>query len=302
MDPTEALKKLLSWPDIADKTWITRQYDQQVQTQTTLKCGEGDAACLAPRGTLKGLALKIDGNGRQVYLDPYVGGQLVVAEACRNVACTGALPIAATDGLNFGNPEESHVAWQFERSVLGIADACEAMKTPVVSGNVSFYNQSQLGEVFPTPMVGILGLIGKASDRIGSKARPNSQLFLIRYRHEDPRQQGLGASAFLAAVHGQDDGVPVAPSMAQERILCEALVALTAAKAIHAAHDVSEGGLAVCLAEMTACSGLGAHIDFSPIKGLTQDSLLFGEWPGWVVVASAQPSRVKKLLPTTLTA
>jgi phosphoribosylformylglycinamidine synthase len=302
VEPEEALKRLLGWPDIADKTWITRQYDQEVQTQTTLKCGQGDAAVLAPRGTKKGLGVKIDGNGRQVYFDPYVGGQLVVAEACRNVACTGALPVAATDGLNFGNPEEPHVAWQFERSVQGIADACEALRTPVVSGNVSFYNQSQLGEVFPTPMVGILGVLSDARNRVGNAASPGESLVLLRYTHADPRQQGLGASAYLAAVHGIDDGLPVAPDLAAERALCEALVRLAEEGVVSAAHDVSEGGLAVCLAEMTACRGLGAEISLPTDAEKSRDGLLFGEWPGWVVVATSTPEQISKFLPSELSA
>lgn len=302
VDPATALQKLLSWLDIGDKTWITRQYDQQVQAQTTLKCGEGDAAVLAPRGTQKGLSIKIDGNGRQVYFDPYVGGQLVVAEACRNVACTGAVPVAATDGLNFGNPETPHVAWQFERSVQGIADACEALKTPVVSGNVSFYNQSQLGEVFPTPMVGILGVMSDARNRIGNAANPGETLVLIRYAHPDPRQQGLGASAYLAAVHGIDDGVPVAPVLSLERALCETLAKLAEEGVVSAAHDVSEGGLAVCVAEMTACRGFGAEINLPEMPGVGATGLWFGEWPGWVVVATSTPTQIDKFLVPGLSA
>ncbi|MBL8039714.1 MAG: phosphoribosylformylglycinamidine synthase subunit PurL, partial [Chthonomonas sp.] len=142
VDLTEALLKLLASPNIASKRWVFEQYDQDVQTQTVRGPGAADAAVLAPRGTQKGLALKIDGNSRWVYLDPFVGGQLAVAEAARNVACTGAIPVAATDGLNFGNPELGHVYWQFEQAVLGIASACDALHTPVISGNVSFYNES----------------------------------------------------------------------------------------------------------------------------------------------------------------
>jgi len=155
-DPLDALKKLLASPNLASKRWVFEQYDQSVQTQTILTCGEGDAAVLAPRGTEQGIAVKIDGNGRQVYFDPYVGAQLALAEAARNVACTGALPVAVTDGLNFGNPQKPHVYWQFKEAVRGLADAAEVMETPVISGNVSFYNESELGEVLPTPLVGIL--------------------------------------------------------------------------------------------------------------------------------------------------
>ena len=139
-DLHQALLTLLADPNIASKRWVYEQYDQQVQTQTTLVAGAGDAAVLAPRGTKKGLAVKIDGNGLYTYLHPYRGGTLAVVEAARNVACTGARPVAVTDGLNFGNPQEPHVYWQFEQAVKGIADAAKAMGTPVISGNVSFYN------------------------------------------------------------------------------------------------------------------------------------------------------------------
>ena len=148
----QALLDLLASPGIAGKRWVFEQYDQQVQTQTTLSFGRGDAAVLAPRGTEKGVALKIDGNALQTYLHPYRGGQLAVVEAARNVACTGAVPRAVTDGLNFGNPTLPHVYWQFREAVKGIADAADAMNTPVISGNVSFYNESELGEVLPTAL------------------------------------------------------------------------------------------------------------------------------------------------------
>lgn len=300
VDPAEALKKLLSWPDIADKKWVTRQYDQQVQTQTVLKCGEADAAVLAPRETGVGIAVKIDGNGRYVYFDPFVGGQLAVAEACRNVACTGAVPVGATDGLNFGNPTTPTPAWQFRNAVQGIALACNDLKTPVVSGNVSFYNESQLGEVYPTPMIGILGVMPDPAKAIGMTAPVGSTLVLVGYEHQDARQGGLGASSFLVAVHGVEDGVPVAPDLAKERLLCETLSSLAMHGVIQAAHDVSDGGLAVTLAEMTAVRGIGCDVEIDGIEGSSVTSTLFGEFPGWVVVATSDVDALFDAIPDAL--
>ena len=198
--------------------------------------------------------------------------------------------MAATDGLNFGNPQEPTPAWQFHHAVRGIAHACEVLGTPVVSGNVSFYNQSSLGEVLPTPLIGVLGLIEDVTKAVGSVCAPGQRLYLIRYEHPEPRQGGLGASSFLSSVHGVDAGVPVAPSLEAERHLDEALVTWIASGDVQAAHDVSDGGLAVCLAEMTVTEGLGAEVDLDPIEGLAPESLLFGEWPGWVVVAASDAS------------
>ena len=283
VDPVQALLKLLAAPDIASKRWVFEQYDQQVQTQTTLGFGRGDAAVLAPRGTEKGLALKIDGNARQTYLHPYRGGLLAVCEAARNVACTGARPRAATDGLNFGNPTHPHVYWQFERAVRGIADAAEALSTPVISGNVSFYNQSDLGEVPPTPLIGILGILDDASKRLPSAPSEPTNLYLVEIPDLTLDQDGLGASAYAAYVCGVEDGYPVAPDLAGEVDLANFLVAAASSGAAKSAHDSSEGGLAVALAEIAIQSGLRIEANL-PTLGSTA-ATLFGEIPGRVVVS-----------------
>lgn len=299
VEPSQAWEQLIGSPNLASKRWVFRQYDQQVQTQTTLLPGQGDAAVLAPRGTEKGLALKIDGNGRWTYLDPYVGGQLAVAEAARNVACTGARPVAITDGLNFGNPQLPHVYWQFERAVKGIADAAESMGTPVVSGNVSFYNESELGEVLPTPLVGMAGILNRATDRVGMGIPGGEGLIALLWYEVDPGpNQGLGASEYLAVVHGVEDGRPVAPDMAKERLLCEALARLVERGVILAAHDLSEGGLAVALAEMAIVGGRGVHLDVPAYLCAGQpraDAVLFGELPGRVLVC-LEPEKQADLL------
>jgi phosphoribosylformylglycinamidine synthase len=290
-DTKSALLTLLSATDIASKRWVFEQYDQQVQTQTTLSFGRGDAAVLAPRGTTKGLALKIDGNARQTYLHPLRGGLLAVCEAARNVACTGAKPRAATDGLNFGNPTYPHVYWQFERAVRGIADAAEALQTPVISGNVSFYNESDLGEVLPTPLIGVLGILEDANDRLPSAPTSPAALFLLEIPNLAIEQEGLGASAYAAYVHGVEDGYPVAPDLAGETRLYSALVEAAASKTILSAHDSSEGGLAVALAEIALQSGLLVSASL-PGAGA---SALFGEVPGRVVVATSNASGLADL-------
>lgn len=283
VDPTEALRQLLDDPSLASKRWVYEQYDHQVQTQTVVLPGQGDAAVLAPRGTQRGLAVTVDGNGRQAFLDPYVGGLLAVCEAARNVACVGARPRALTDGLNFGNPQLGHVYWQFKECVQGLADAAEALGTPVVSGNVSFYNQSELGEVFPTAMVGMLGVLERADRAIGlASPRPNGELWLIHGSVERGEQEGLGASAYLAAVHGLETGRPVSPNLAEERALGYLLAQAAHEEWIDAAHDVSEGGMAFALAEIAMAVG-DVDADLMPVGLL--DGILFGETPGQAVVA-----------------
>lgn len=293
LDANEALKRLLTAPSLADKGWVTRQYDQQVQTQTAVGAGSADAAVLAPRGTQKGLAMKIDGNGRWVFHDPYVGGQLAVCEAARNVACTGARPAAATDGLNFGNPQDPNVYWEFDRCVKGIAEACEALGTPVLSGNVSFYNESELGEVLPTPLIGIVGILDRADRRLTmSWPAGDWELGLLTVPLEFGPHQGLGASSYLAEAHSVEDGRPVAPNLAGEHDLHTCLVRLNENQVIVAAHDVSEGGIAFALAEMAIASGSGLEASVAAIPVGRTDARLFGEVPGYVIVAHA-PGRAK---------
>ncbi len=293
-DAKSSLLKLLASPEIASKRWIFEQYDQQVQTQTTLGFGAGDAAVLAPRGTKKGIALKIDGNARQCYLHPYRGGQLAVVEAARNVACTGAEPRAVTDGLNFGNPTYPHVYWQFSEAVKGIADAAEIMGTPVISGNVSFYNESDLGEVPPTPLIGMLGLLDDAEKRVGISAKDPGILVMMSVIGPDPEQMGLGASAFLAEIHGIEDGYPEAPEVEAEKWLCMALNKGISEGIITAAHDLSDGGLAVAAAEMVI-AGTPIQIASVPHISSREDSMLFGEFPGRVLVTVHSVTAIQDL-------
>ncbi|MBC8063355.1 MAG: phosphoribosylformylglycinamidine synthase subunit PurL [Chlorobia bacterium] len=286
-DLRQALITLLGAPEIASKRWVYQQYDQHVQTQTTVACGEGDAAVLAPRGTKKGIAVKIDGNSRQTYLHPYFGGQLAVAEAGRNVACTGAMPQAVTDGLNFGSPQSPHVYWQFSNAVKGIADAAEALGTPVISGNVSFYNESELGEVPPTPIIGVVGILEDAKKRLPMAPSEPCTLLLLSAADLRITHEGLGASAFLSYVAGHEDGHPVAPNLDAERRLWETLVEIAASDLALSAHDASDGGIAVALAEIAIRSGLVVSVELSGeafVYSERPDAIMFGELPGRIIV------------------
>ncbi|MCO5297873.1 MAG: phosphoribosylformylglycinamidine synthase subunit PurL [Fimbriimonadaceae bacterium] len=296
-DPAEALVELLAHPSLASKRWVYEQYDQDVQTQTAAGPGSADAAVLAPRGTQRGLALTLDGNERVVRLDPFVGGQLVVCEAARNVACTGARPRAVTDGLNYGNPQNPEVFWQFRESVQGIAKAAEALGTPVISGNVSFYNQSDRGEIPPTPLIGMLGVIEDV-DQALRLAPPVGQgaLALLSVPEVEVRQGGLGASAFAALVCGQEDGLPVPPFLEGEVRLHRFLEALATRGLVASAHDVSEGGAAFAAAEIAMAGHyVEANLEgpaFAYAESATE--AFFGEIPGRALVA-LDPARLKEV-------
>ncbi len=303
-DLNQAWLTLMSHPDVASKENIYRQYDHQVQAHTALVPGVGDAAVIAPEGTSKGLATKIDGNARWTMADPFAGGQLATAEVCRNLACVGARPVALTDGLNFGNPQRPEVFWQFERAVRGIADASEAFRVPVVSGNVSFYNETKYAdgstlEILPTPMMGAVGVLERAEQRIGmGVGAGNYRLALVRPTGTEYVQQGLGASLYAWSVCGNEDGVPCRPDLDAEIALQEWLPSLVERGLLAAAHDVTDGGLAVTLAEMAMASdrGLMVVLNSAVTEGLSRaDAVAFGEHPGWVVFAYATESEQEVL-------
>jgi phosphoribosylformylglycinamidine synthase II len=300
-DWNACLLQLLRSPNIASKRWVYEQYDWLVGTQTVLPPGKGDAAVLRIRGTEKGIALQIDGNGRYCYLHPYRGAQLTVAEAARNVACTGALPRAITDCLNFGNPQRPDIFYQFEQCVRGIADAADYFETPVISGNVSFYNESQFGAVFPTPTIGMLGILEHLEDCVGA-GFPESGLMVLLVSpgdYSDPLQ-GLGGSEYLAVIHGRECGVPPALDLAAEKSLHRFLAEAARRRLIRSAHDISDGGFAVALAECMLIEGVGAWVrlpsNLPPPQGGSGEGLdhrldarLFGEAPTRVIL-SAEPA------------
>jgi phosphoribosylformylglycinamidine synthase II len=294
-DLQESLALLLDSPDIASKRWVYEQYDSSVQASTVLGPG-GDAGVLRVPGTDFGLAVTVDCNARLVALDPYEGGKAAVAEAARNVACTGARPLGITDCLNFGNPEKPEVFFQFREACRGIADACQAFGTPVTGGNVSFYNESPTGAIDPTPAIGMVGLLERVDRRVPShfRAEGDEVLILGTTRGE------LGGSAYWAELRGFVGGRTPPVDLEAERRLQDFLVAAADRGLLRSAHDASEGGLLVTLAEAAiggpyAPSGLGATLDLEGYApGVELDGLLYGEDAGRVVL-SAVADRVAAL-------
>ncbi|GAC1493290.1 MAG: phosphoribosylformylglycinamidine synthase subunit PurL [Gemmatimonadaceae bacterium] len=292
-DPAWTLERLLSAPTVASKAWAYRQYDSTVRTNTVIGPG-GDAAVLRIRGTTKAIAVKTDCNGRYVYLDPRVGGRIAVAEAARNVACTGARPMAITNCLNFGNPTRPEVFFQFKEAVAGMGEACRALGTPVTGGNVSLYNESPSGAVLPTPVIGMVGLIEDLSHITRATFQRDGDAILLIGEIGGE----LGGSEYLATIHGTVLGPPPKCDVEQERAVIEVLLEAIRASALSSAHDCSDGGLAVALAECCIAnpeSESGAEIDLSTYSGIPERAVLFGESQGRIVVSSRVPERVLEI-------
>jgi len=293
-DPQAALLALLDSPNLGSKRWIHRQYDQLVQGNTVLRPG-GDAALVRVKRedgtpTDKGLAMAVDCNPRWCFLDPRRGTQAAVAEAARNVACTGARPLALTNCLNFGNPEKPEIMWQFRESVRGLAEAAEALGTPVISGNVSFYNETSGTAIHPTPTIAVVGLL-EPWQRHAPSHFPESGLAIVLLGET---REELGGSEWLALRRGLETGAPPSVDLEYEKRLHGVLERGVAAELVRSAHDVSDGGLAVALCECSfGETAVGAEIALS--SSLRPDALLFGESTGRVVVSSAQPEAVLAL-------
>ena len=287
---------LLGSPTIGSKRWVYRQYDHMVRTNTINFPGRG-AGVVRIKGTDRALALSVDGNGRYCYLDPYRGAMLAVAEAARNVACAGARPLGATNCLNFGNPERPAIMWQFARAVAGIGAACRALNVPITGGNVSLYNETDGSAIYPTPVIGAVGLLERADCVIGHRfTRGGDAIVLLGGAGGE-----LGGSEYLKVVHGLVRGVPPALDLAAERSLQDLLVLLAGERLLHSAHDCSDGGLAVALAE--SCfdtGGVGAEVAIDGARVCADETLniaaaLFGETPSRVIV-SAGPEHVATIL------
>ncbi|MGI6358917.1 MAG: phosphoribosylformylglycinamidine synthase subunit PurL [Bacillota bacterium] len=276
-DLTATLHQLLRSPNIAEKAWVFQQYDHMVRDNTVVPPGS-DAAVLRIKGTNKGLAMSVDCNSRYVYLDPYIGGMAAVAEAARNLVCAGAKPLAITNCLNFGSPERPEVFWQFKEAVRGMGDACRALDTPVTGGNVSFYNETNGQAVYPTPTVGMIGLLPDIGRRVtqGFKVSGDAIVLLGETLPE------IGGSEYLAVVHGLEQGAPPRLDLSLETALQQLLLWQIATLDIHSAHDCAEGGLAVALAESAISGGLGCRVSLS--SHLRPDELLFSESQSRVVV------------------
>ena len=279
------LLRLLASPSIASKRWVYDQYDSMVQTQTTVLPGAADAAVLRLRGSGgKGIALTTDCNPRYCYLDPYEGARIAVAEAARNLSCVGATPLAVTDCLNFASPEKPEGFWQFRRAVEGLADACEALGTPVISGNVSFYNETPERAIHPTPTVGMVGLLPDADKRVTLGFKSEGDLIYLIGDGEPT----LGGSEYMAVVHGQEVGRPPTLDMEAEKRLQAFLRDAINQGLLQSAHDVSDGGLSVALAECCLAEGRAAAIElFGPIRAVH----LFGERCSVAVISFVPSSK-----------
>ncbi len=284
-DPGAALERLLGTPELGSKEWIWRQYDHTVRSNTVLGPG-GDAAVLVLKGTDSGLALTSDVNPVYCYLDPRQGGAQAVAEAVRNLACVGAEPVGLTDCLNFGSPENPEIAWQFRECVRGMAEACRTLEVPVVSGNVSFYNETEGRAVHPTPTVAMVGVVPDLADLPRSHfLRERDRVLLLG---EDRGE--FGGSAYLRLLYGVERGRPPRVDLAAEARLAELLRVLAFTGVLATAHDLAEGGLAVALAEACFGRGLGVRVRV-PLA----PAALFSETQARALVAAA-PAEVDGIL------
>jgi phosphoribosylformylglycinamidine synthase len=285
-DPRQALEQLLATPEFASKRWIWQQYDHTVRTNTVQGPG-GDAAVVLLKGTPSGLAMTCDVNPVYCYFDPRRGGAQAVAEAVRNLACVGAEPVGLTDCLNFGNPERPEISWQFREAVRGISEACRALSVPVISGNVSFYNETEGASIYPTPAIGMVGVIPSLA------GLPDPW-----FRHEGDRivllgedRSEFGGAAYLRLLYDLEQGRPPAVVLDAELRLARLLRSLVAQEHLHTAHDLSEGGFLIALAE--ACFGrrtMGARVEI-PLAGAD----LFSETQGRALVA-VPPAALEQVL------
>ncbi|NBD25577.1 phosphoribosylformylglycinamidine synthase subunit PurL [Paenibacillus glycinis] len=286
-DLTDALKKVLASPTVASKEWVYNQYDYMVRTSTAVQPGS-DAAVVTIRGTRKALAMTTDCNGRYVYLDPEVGGQIAVAEAARNIVCSGAEPLAITDNLNFGNPEKPEVFWQLEKAADGISEACRVLDTPVIGGNVSLYNENAKGAIYPTPVIGMVGLVQDV-DHIttqGFKAEGDVIILAGETKHE------LGGSELQYVLQGKSEGRPPQIDLAVEKKLQQGVLGAIKQGLVASAHDLSEGGLAVAVAESAISGKLGAEVNI--VTDLRADAALFSETQSRILL-SAKADQADKL-------
>ncbi|MBU3911288.1 MAG: phosphoribosylformylglycinamidine synthase subunit PurL [Candidatus Omnitrophica bacterium] len=282
-DYNKVLLQLLDLPTIASKESAYKQFTF-VEKDEVLAGAGSDAAIVKIKGTKKALAISVDCNGRFCYLNPYNGAMMAVAEAARNVVCAGGRPLAITDGLNFGNPMKPENYWQFHKCIEGLSDACKALGTPVISGNVSFYNENPKGAVDPTPMVGMVGLIEDAEKSVTQGFKHEGDLVVLLGENKP----GLGGSEYLYHVHKMKKGDPQIDIKA-EKAVQDACLEMIQSGIINSAHDVSEGGLATCLAESCISDSgrkIGAVIELDDVKkDIRLDDVLFGEAPSRIVVS-----------------
>ena len=282
-DYNKVLMRLLSAPNISNKNWVYKQYDTQVRTNTLILPG-GDASVIRIKKTNKALSIKVDCNGKYVYLNPYKGGLIAVCESSRNVACTGAIPLAITNCLNFGNPYNPEVYYQFSEAVRGIGDACRKLNTPVTGGNVSFYNQSQDYAVYPTPVIGMLGLLEDVNKVTTSHFKnTGDSIYLLG----NVSANEIGGSEYLELIHNKIKGDAPELNLDVEKRLQDTVLELIDSHLINSAHDISEGGLAVALSEcciMNKFEPIGCKIKFDYIN--RRDFELFGETQSRIIISA----------------
>ena len=282
--PLDILKKLVGSPDLASRRWIAEQYDSLVRGDTLAGPGQSDAAIVRLPDSNRAIAITTDCTPRYVVADPHMGGRQAVAEAWRNLTASGALPIAVTDNMNFGSPEIPRIMGQFAQSIEGMAEACQALSFPVVSGNVSLYNATGNEPILPTPAIGAVGLVEDASRiaRIGFPAAGLTLLLIGEGKGE------IGRSIYLREIHGAETGAPPEVDLKVERHNGDFVRGLIHAGAVTSCHDISDGGLLVAVAEMAMESGIGAKLDLPADAGL-----LFGEDQARYIIATANPEAIE---------
>jgi phosphoribosylformylglycinamidine synthase len=286
---TDDLKRLLSCSNLCSARWVHQQYDSMVQTNTVEGPGDGDAGVIRIKGTQRGLAMALDGNGRWAYLDPKLGAMHAVAESARNVACSGATPVAATNCLNFGNPEKPPVMWQFSQAIDGVTKACEELECPITGGNVSFYNET-LGEaIYPTPVLGIVGILEDVSKAMRPSFKQAGRTVILLRGSETgdiaDMEAEFGSTEYANAILGQIWGFPPALELEKEAALQKCIIELINAGLLDSAHDCSDGGLAVALAKVSFANHIGARVNLTA-EGPAEFAL-FGEDASRILLSCA---------------
>jgi len=289
-DYNQSLHKLLSSATIADKEWIYRQYDHMVQTNTILLPG-ADASVLRIKGKKKALAISLDGNSLYSYLEPKTGGKIAVAEACRNLSCVGAQPVGVTNCLNFGNPEKPEIMWQFKEVIEGIAQACQVFNIPITGGNVSFYNDTEGISIYPTPVIGVVGILEDISKMVGPGFKEEGNPVVLLGNNKDE----IGGSEYLKSVFKIERGLPPQIDLEKEKRVQELCLEAINLGIVQSAHDISEGGLAVCVAEKCFLSGqkIGCRLELK--DKIRTDVLLFSESQSRIII-SIKTHHLQKLL------
>jgi phosphoribosylformylglycinamidine synthase len=296
-DCTANLKQLLASPNICGKRWVWQQYDHMVQTNTVEAPGAGDAGVIRIKGSQRGLSMALDGNGRWCYLDPRLGAMHAVAESARKVACSGATPVGATNCLNFGNPEKPHIMWQFSQTIDGITKACEELEIPITGGNVSFYNET-LGEgIYPSPVLGVVGILDDVQKTAKMHfAVPGRTIVLLRAGEPGDitdAQSEFGSSEYAKEILGTLWGYPPELDLEKEAALQKAIIELIQQGLVDSVHDCSDGGVAVALAEKAFPKRVGARVNLTSGEVFAEFAL-FGEDASRIVI-SCDPAHLTRI-------